>query len=303
MKNYSIMRLNAQWTQVLSSKKEVTISLVRLSVRSLGSAVSNIGIKIRTFQQEGSAPVNHAFANKLRPFYERALHYIDHYFGDNFYNYGLLRVAEFLDPRTSMCIEDQDGLKQVIRSLKLLVNATDAVAPGRGSRVGGSSPAASVGLASAIQARQKSPLENEVDLYAYSMVARGEAACNALCPLEFWATEGLAFPILAGVAARILSIPATSASVEQMFSISGRISCASRASLSSSHVNELCCLHQWLVDEGMASKEAASASEKRSKVIKKFAYINLRLEIEGPEVDEVSDEEGDSDGNDDIDSD
>jgi hypothetical protein len=53
----------------------------------------------------------------------------------------------------------------------------------------------------------------------------------------------------------------------------------------------------------MASKEAASASEKRSKVIKKFAYINLRLEIEGPEVDEVSDEEGDSDGNDDIDSD
>jgi hypothetical protein len=28
----------------------------------------------------------------------------------------------------------------------------------------------------------------------------------------------------------------------------------------------------------------------------------LRLEIEGPEVDEVSDEEGESDGNDDIDS-
>ena len=127
------MRLNAQWTQVLSSKKEVTISLVRLSVRSLRSAVSNLGIKIRTFQQEGSAPVNRAFANKLKPFNERALHYIDHYFGDNFYNYGLLRVAEFLDPRTSMCIEDQDGLKQVIRSLKLLVNATDAVAPGRGS--------------------------------------------------------------------------------------------------------------------------------------------------------------------------
>ena len=111
----------------------------------------------------------------------------------------------------------------------------------------------------------------------------------------------MAFPILAGVAARILSIPATSASVEQMFSISGRIFCAARASLSSSHVNELCYLHQWLVDEGMTSKEAADASEKHSKVIKKFAYINLRLEIEGPEVDEISDDEGDSDGNDDID--
>ena len=53
----------------------------------------------------------------------------------------------------------------------------------------------------------------------------------------------------------------------------------------------------------MASKEAANASEKRSKAIKKFAYMNLRLEIEGSEVDEVSDEEGESDGNDDIDSD
>ena len=135
------------------------------------------------------------------------------------------------------------------------------------------------------------------------MITLGEAACNALNPLEFWATQGLSFPILAGVAARILSIPATSASVEQMFSIAGRISCASRASLSSSHVNELCCLHNWLVDEEMASKEAANASEKRSKVIKKFAYINLRLEIEGLEVDEVSDEEGESDRNDDIDSD
>ena len=104
----------------------------------------------------------------------------------------------------------------------------DAVAPGRANRVSGNSPAASAGLASAIQARLKSPLENEVDLYAYSMIARGEAACkNALNPLEFWATEGLAFPILAGVAARILSIPATSASVEQMFSIAGRISCVS----------------------------------------------------------------------------
>ena len=49
----------------------------------------------------------------------------------------------------------------------------------------------------------------------------------------------------------------------------------------------------------MASREAANSSEKRSKVIKKFAYINLRLEVEGPEVDEVSDDEGDSDGNDD----
>ena len=85
--NLPLMRLNAQWKQVLSCKKEVTISLVPLSVRSLRSAVSNLGTKINTYQEDGSAPVNRAFANKLTPFYQRALHYIDHYFGDDFYNY------------------------------------------------------------------------------------------------------------------------------------------------------------------------------------------------------------------------
>jgi hypothetical protein len=48
-----------------------------------------------------------------------------------------------------------------------------------------------------------------------------------------------------------------------MFSVPGRVSCTSRTSLSSLHVSELCYLHQWLVDEGVASKEAANSSERR----------------------------------------
>jgi hypothetical protein len=74
--------------------------------------------------------------------------------------------------------------------------------------------------------------------------------------LEFWANEMLvSFPILADIAARVLSIPATSASVEQLFSVSGRVVTTARARLSFCHVTELCCLHKWLIDEGMVTKE------------------------------------------------
>ena len=75
-----------------------------------------------------------------------------------------------------------------------------------------------------------------------------------------------------------LPTPSASASVEQVFSISGRIACEARASLNSRHQNELVCLHQWLVDAGMVSKEAIGRSEKRAKGTKKFAYLNVFVE-------------------------
>ena len=154
----------------------------------------------------------------------------------------------------------------------------------------------SVGLATASTSRE-SKLEKEVQLYANFMVNRGEETCNAMDPLEFWGSEGcITFPILAGIAARVLSIPATSASVEQLFSISGRIVTNSRTSLNHRHINELCCLHQWLVDVGLVSKEEQNSIEKSAKAFKKFAFLNLRREVETeePEEDE-SDEEDDDD--------
>ncbi len=111
----------------------------------------------------------------------------------------------------------------------------------------------------------------------------------------------VAFPALAGIAARVLSVPATSASVDKLFSISGRIVTTARAQLNFSHVNELCCLHQWLIDEGMVTKEAANATEKRGKDFENFALLNLHREIEGPENDESDDEDDDEQDNDNID--
>lgn len=208
--------------------------------------------------REGSAS-NRALAAKLNPFTRSAKDQVDHYFGDAFYNYGLLRVTEFLDPRTVHCVEDSAELKLVTRALTLLARPEDVAMPVR--NLGQNA----VGLAAASNSRQ-SPLEKEISLYTNYMIGRGEEACNATNPLEFWANEGLvSFSILAGIAARILSIPATSASVEQLFSVSGRIVTTARARLNFRHVNELCCLHQWLIDEGMVTKEGKKGTEKRAK--------------------------------------
>ena len=153
-----------------------------------------------------------------------------------------------------------------------------------------------VGLSAAASGSRQSPLEKEMSLYTNCMLSRGEEACNATNPLDFWGSDGMvAFPILAGIAARVLSIPATSASVEQLFSVAGRVVTTARARLNSRHVNELCCLHQWLIDEGMVTERAKKAREKRVKVFENFAFLNLRREVEGPEDDDDEDDDEDDD--------
>jgi hypothetical protein len=43
------------------------------------------------------------------------------------------------------------------------------------------------------------------------------------CPLSFWKSNEIAFPLLAPLAKKFLGVPASSASVERMFNISGHI--------------------------------------------------------------------------------
>ena len=234
-----LIRAVTQWTQVLTSQKIVTISLVRLMIRRLRNEVANLKRKAEAYQR-GSA-FERALSVKLQPFNASAERWIDHYYNDKFYNYGLLRVAEFLDPRTCSCVEDKGELDIVQDYLKLFVSKEDSSAPrGRGG-------AQAVGLAAAIESQfNKSPLEKEVQLYSLLMVSKTESVCNAMNHLEFWPGEGSSFPILAGVAARVLSTPPTSASDEQLFSVGGRIVTSARSRLNAHHINELCCLHQWL---------------------------------------------------------
>ena len=57
-----------------------------------------------------------------------------------------------------------------------------------------------------------------------------------------------------------------------------------RVQLSFHRVIELCCLHPWIVDIGMTTREAEGTAQNRVNVFERFAFLNLRREVEqGPE--------------------
>ena len=103
-----------------------------------------------------------------------------------------------------------------------------------------------------------------------------------------------------GVAARVLPTPPTSASDEQLFSVGGRIVTSARSRLNAHHVNELCCLHQWLLKhDDMMSREATRKAGKTAQADERFARLNLRLELNDPEVIESDEDDEDDENGDD----
>ncbi|MBW0555839.1 hypothetical protein O181_095554 [Austropuccinia psidii MF-1] len=69
--------------------------------------------------------------------------------------------------------------------------------------------------------------------------------------LDYWKCQIISqnFPNLGKVVLRYLSIPASSASVERVFSHSGRLKCSTRASLGSRTIAHLTFLKEWLNNE------------------------------------------------------
>ena len=62
--------------------------------------------------------------------------------------------------------------------------------------------------------------------------------------LMWWKTHAVRFPYLSRLARRYLAMPATSASVERLFSVAGQVVTAKRASLDPSTVTLLVFLHE-----------------------------------------------------------
>lgn len=65
-------------------------------------------------------------------------------------------------------------------------------------------------------------------------------------PLRYWRLNDERFPILASLAARYLSLPATSASVERLFSVGGSIMRARRASMKIETAERLILYNEYL---------------------------------------------------------
>jgi hypothetical protein len=68
-----------------------------------------------------------------------------------------------------------------------------------------------------------SALQREIDSYVAYMVSIGQEECMKMNCLAFWAANMNRWPILARMAARVLSGQPTSAETERIFSISKRI--------------------------------------------------------------------------------
>jgi len=66
------------------------------------------------------------------------------------------------------------------------------------------------------------------------------------CPLEWWKAHEGAHKVVAMIARKYLATPTTTVPCEQLFSLSGHILNKKRASMSSSNVNKLVCLSNWL---------------------------------------------------------
>ncbi len=58
-------------------------------------------------------------------------------------------------------------------------------------------------------------------------------------PLIFWASQDTMYPHLAPLTAKYLAVPATSAPVERLFSIGGKIFCPDRCRLSDTVLEQL----------------------------------------------------------------
>ena len=299
------LKLCAQWTQILSSRTSVTISLVRLAVRSLRQWEIDASEANRRLHIHGDV-ADRATAEKMHVFLDSLRARQDQYFGDDYYNAGFFVVAEFLDPRAIWAIEDVAALEDCKLLLKRLapVEATRVpVATARSSRpinpVGSFMSTYAAPLP--VGAPCLSPLDLEIkDFIAYLQTQVTEKEAMKLDPLDFYTIHERQFPILADVAARVLSIPPSEAERERTFSVAGRAHSKTRNSLSGDHINQVASLHQWLhMDAQHASRASALRSATTTARASRFATLKLIEEThfapDPADVDDKDDEDEDED--------
>ena len=144
-----------------------------------------------------------------------------------------------------------------------------------------------------------SPLDLEIkDFIAYLQTQVTEKEAMKLDPLDFYTIHERQFPILADIAARVLSIPPSEAECERTFSVAGRAHSKTRSSLSGDHINQVVSLHQWLhMDARHASRASALRSATTTTRASRFATLKLidetRFDPDPADVDDEDDEDED----------
>jgi hypothetical protein len=274
-----IMISVAQWCQILTAKEVITISLVRLAIRCFRREVDKVKVVADNIDVTNAS--GQKTKDGLLEFHGALLVEVDKYFGDNYYDYWLFKCAEFLDPRTIFSIEEDEDFDEIIETLSQLAYAAELKVP-EGQRVVASAMARRASAAA--NTNRKSLFQQECDDYVTYLTAMGEEEVMKIESLQWWADVGIyRFPILARMAMRILSAQPTSAETERVFSISGRVLNEARSRLTSSHINQIVCLHSWLKEKHGEGNNDRNA--KRLAKSTRFATLSLALEVEAADVD------------------
>ena len=101
------------------------------------------------------------------------------------------------------------------------------------------------------QQKQNEPVEEEVEEYL-NVSRQGEADD----PLVFWKKNSSRFPTLSLLAKQYLAFPATSGSVERLFSVAGAIMRARRAKITAANMERmLCCREKLKITQILTAEE------------------------------------------------
>ena len=248
----------SQWTQILSQKEEVTVSLVRVACNSLERHV-------RTIETAAlDMPTSNSSRQILIEVVEDLQRNFSKYFSKDYLDFWIFEVGAFLDPRVYHKIIFADKRRILEDILPGLVSQKEDTEPtilsGRNLR-NLSDEERFIAEKIGAQVRGSTPLHREwVDYNALANSSKGEN------PMDFWSTHAKHLPILAKVARRILCVPVTSSQVERLFSASGRICTFDRSRLKPANVDILTSLHVWysldLLDKTTAAKQRTAKANR-----------------------------------------
>jgi len=291
-----------QWTQIISSKRNPTLSKCRLACRRLKQHIDELEILVDGMQ-----------AGKLKSDLDDAVAGLvdarEYHMGHEYYMFPTIRVAEFLDVEVFQTIPpaewkelrggevDDDGNKSpgLIANFLLekdsispaeLAKRKAAAAPTqRASRGGRAAPPAPrlseedqalLDLDEGLALSDVNPLHEEIRRYI--SLARA-VPVDSRSTLGFWKDNSVDLPILSKVARRVLAISGTSCDVERLFSRAGLICTALRNRLAPKTIQCLSSLHYHYAAEEKAQQSTRSASADGR--AKRFAVLTTALLIEG----------------------
>jgi hypothetical protein len=284
-----------QWTQILSSKNNSTVSKCRLACRRLKKIIYDLELTIENMQ-EGRIKLD--LENALSGLKAAQAFHMGH----DYYNFPSIRVAEFLDVEVfnTIPVDEWDELRgdgtennpglianflfevDTISPAEMkrreLLAFTVVAAPRRRSRVVPVSDPEPIpvltpqelGLArlnNNLVLSEVNPLFEEFKNYVNLVVNLVDNRST----LGFWKIHAHKFPILSRVARRLLCCSATSCDVERLFSRAGLICSALRNRLAPKTIQCLTTLHYFYADEEkrVTSREKAATSR-----AKRFATLS-----------------------------